>query len=149
VTALISGGVAAYAATRSFTDVPPSNPFYADINWMAGTGITTGYPDGGFHPAANVTRQSMSAFMHRLVNGYERVNQDGTWTSTTGFGDTASCPSGKIAVGGGGSTSNSNTFITDSYSTNSNTAWHVRWETENNASTSGSYDVFVICQFSP
>lgn len=58
------GGGAAYAA--SFSDVPVSHPFYDEIEWMADTGITQGYPDGTFRPNDAVTRGQMSAFMQRL-----------------------------------------------------------------------------------
>ena len=58
------GGGAAYAA--SFSDVPVNHPFYDEIEWMADTGITQGYPDGTFRPNEDVTRGQMSAFMQRL-----------------------------------------------------------------------------------
>jgi dipeptidyl aminopeptidase/acylaminoacyl peptidase len=51
----------------SFTDVPPTHPFYADIVWMVASGITTGYPDGTFRPSGNVTRASMAAFLYRMA----------------------------------------------------------------------------------
>jgi len=40
---------------------------------MADAGISTGYADGTFRPAAKVTRQAMAAFMYRLdaVMGHE------------------------------------------------------------------------------
>lgn len=47
-------------------DVPASHPFCGEIAWMLESGITTGYPDGTFRPGANVTRQSMAAFIHRF-----------------------------------------------------------------------------------
>jgi hypothetical protein len=34
---------------------------------MAEAGITNGFPDGTFKPGQAVSRQAMSAFMHRLV----------------------------------------------------------------------------------
>ena len=52
--------------TSPFNDVATDSPFYAEVTWMADAAISTGYGDGGFHPAANVSRQAMSAFMHRL-----------------------------------------------------------------------------------
>jgi hypothetical protein len=48
-----------------FTDVALSHPFCGEIQWLASTGITTGYPDGTFKPAANVQRMAMAAFLHR------------------------------------------------------------------------------------
>jgi hypothetical protein len=50
----------------TFTDVGADHPFVAEITWMAGMGITTGYPDGTFRPAECVTRQAAAAFLHRL-----------------------------------------------------------------------------------
>ena len=52
--------------TAPFPDVPTSHPFCGEIDWLADTGITGGYADGGFHPAAAVSRQAMAAFLHRF-----------------------------------------------------------------------------------
>lgn len=60
-------------AAPSFNDVPESHPFYEEIEWMASTGITEGFPDGGFHPSDPVTRQAMSAFMQRLYDLQEET----------------------------------------------------------------------------
>jgi hypothetical protein len=68
--AVALGAVAVAApaiAATSFDDVPPSHPFHEDITWLAGTGITSGYPDGGYHPNDPVTRQAMAAFLRRLA----------------------------------------------------------------------------------
>lgn len=51
--------------TPTFTDVPTSHPFFAAIEWLASTGVTSGYPDGGFHPTSVITRQAIAAFLHR------------------------------------------------------------------------------------
>ncbi len=51
--------------TPSFSDVPASHPFFFEIEWLASTGITTGYPDGTFRPSARITRQAMAAFLYR------------------------------------------------------------------------------------
>ena len=50
-----------------FSDVPEGAAFYAEINWMANAGITTGYADGTFQPAASVSRQAMAAFLYRYA----------------------------------------------------------------------------------
>jgi hypothetical protein len=52
-------------ASHQFNDVPDSHPFHDEISAIAGAGITTGFPDGGFHPGSDVTRQAMAAFMER------------------------------------------------------------------------------------
>jgi Tol biopolymer transport system component len=54
--------------TAHFHDVPTDHPFFAEVEWMGDMGITTGYADGTFRPGAAVTRQAMSAFLHRLVD---------------------------------------------------------------------------------
>jgi hypothetical protein len=52
-----------------FADVPESSPFYTPIQWMAETELSTGTPnppgDPLYKPMSNVTRQAMSAFLHR------------------------------------------------------------------------------------
>ena len=53
--------------TSPFNDVATDSPFYAEVTWMADQGISAGYPDGGFHPLANVSRQAMAAFMYRFA----------------------------------------------------------------------------------
>jgi hypothetical protein len=50
----------------TFADVSSNHPFYFEIEWMADAGITTGFVDGTFRPAAAVSRQSMAAFLYRL-----------------------------------------------------------------------------------
>ena len=51
----------------AFPDVPASSPFCLDVDWARVSGITGGYPDGGFHPTAPVTRQAMAAFLFRAA----------------------------------------------------------------------------------
>lgn len=53
--------------TPTFTDVPDTNPFYAEIEWMVAEGIAGGFADGGFHPGAPVSRQAMAAFFYGLA----------------------------------------------------------------------------------
>ncbi len=60
-------GASLAPVTSGFGDVPPSAPFYAEITWLAGESITTGFPDGTFHPAASVERQAMAAFLYRYA----------------------------------------------------------------------------------
>lgn len=75
--------VAVPVAWATFTDVPPSNPFYADINAIQGAGITSGCGGGNFCPTDNITRQAEAAFTHR---GMPRVGSGGGGglTVTTG-----------------------------------------------------------------
>ncbi|MEO6350442.1 MAG: S-layer homology domain-containing protein, partial [Candidatus Limnocylindrales bacterium] len=53
-------------STPPFTDVPTNHPFCREIKWMKDTGISTGFGDGTYRPATDVTRQAMSAFILRL-----------------------------------------------------------------------------------
>ena len=58
-------------STPSFTDVPTTHDFFTEIEWLASTGITTGYDDGTFRPTATVTRQATAAFFHRYAGAPE------------------------------------------------------------------------------
>jgi hypothetical protein len=49
-----------------FSDVPTDSQFYTAIAWMHYTGISTGFVDGTYRPAATVSRQAMSSFMFRM-----------------------------------------------------------------------------------
>lgn len=69
--ALLLAAPLAISAADGFTDVPDSNVFKSDIDWMADAGVTKGCnpPDNTeFCPSDNVTREQMAAFMHRLAD---------------------------------------------------------------------------------
>lgn len=53
------------SGTRRFRDVPAAEALCGVVEWLAGTGITTGWPDGTFRPSSSVERQAMAAFLHR------------------------------------------------------------------------------------
>jgi streptogramin lyase len=53
--------------TATFSDVPLTHTFFHEVEWMNSEAITTGFPDGTFRPAENVTRAAMSAFLYRLA----------------------------------------------------------------------------------
>ncbi len=55
------------AAAPSFSDIGPNDTFYADVTWLASSGITTGWTDGTFRPTAPVTREAVAAFMYRWL----------------------------------------------------------------------------------
>ena len=61
----VDAGVCA-AGTSSFNDVPDASAFCGDIKWLASTGVTGGFGDGGFHPTAVVSRQATAAFLYRF-----------------------------------------------------------------------------------
>ena len=67
---LVNDGATAPACTAApFTDVTTSHPFCGEIAWLKSSGITTGYADGTFRPAAPVSRDAMAAFLYRIENG--------------------------------------------------------------------------------
>jgi hypothetical protein len=56
-------------ASAGFDDVADDNIFTADIQWLADAGVTKGCnppANTKYCPEANVTRQQIAAFMHRL-----------------------------------------------------------------------------------
>jgi len=56
----------ATAAVRP-SDVPASSQFVTEIVWLIDEGVSTGYPDGTFHPYDAVSRDAMAAFLYRLA----------------------------------------------------------------------------------
>ncbi|MDO5750070.1 MAG: S-layer homology domain-containing protein [Rothia sp. (in: high G+C Gram-positive bacteria)] len=56
---------------RTFSDVDENNRFYINIEWLAATGITTGYADGTFRPLDHVERAAMAAYFYRLAGSPE------------------------------------------------------------------------------
>jgi hypothetical protein len=54
-------------SVASFSDVPTTHPFFAEIEALASSGISTGYADGTFKPSSFVTRQAMAAFLARAL----------------------------------------------------------------------------------
>lgn len=55
------------AKKSPFKDVSTGQQFYKEMTWLAGTGITTGWPDGTFRSGAPVNRDAMAAFLFRLA----------------------------------------------------------------------------------
>ena len=58
-------------ATPSFSDVPTTHPFFAEIEWLKAEGITVGNADGTFAPDDAVSRQAMAAFLYRYADSPE------------------------------------------------------------------------------
>jgi hypothetical protein len=59
-----------------YQDVSKSSVFCGDITWFKDQDITVGYKNGDFEPTRNVSRQTMAAYLYRLVhpnwlNGFE------------------------------------------------------------------------------
>jgi D-alanyl-D-alanine carboxypeptidase len=98
-------------AAASFTDIAAS-PFRAQIEWLAGEGITSGCGDGRFCPDGLVTRAQMASFLVRMfelpASGVDRFDDDtgsrheaainalAAAGITAGCGPRAYCPSGIV-----------------------------------------------------
>ena len=54
-------------SSSRFPDVPQSHHFYADVEWLASRGITTGNADGTFGPDQETTRAQTVVFLYRLA----------------------------------------------------------------------------------
>ncbi|MEO6350880.1 MAG: S-layer homology domain-containing protein [Candidatus Limnocylindrales bacterium] len=131
-------------ASHRFSDVPDSNQFHNDIDWLADYGITTGYGDGTYRPGQAVTRQAMAAFMHRLSNQFEVVNTTVDPIASFAFDGFAVCPGDKRPIAGGGYTSSGDLLITSSFPSGSQ--WRVYWESDNNVVIDPSnITVWVLC----
>ncbi|MDO5750493.1 MAG: S8 family serine peptidase [Rothia sp. (in: high G+C Gram-positive bacteria)] len=55
------------AGAPQFSDVPKDAMFYKEISWLASRKITTGFPDGSFHPTEAIHRDAMAAFIYRYT----------------------------------------------------------------------------------
>ena len=53
--------------TQTFTDVPPTDPYYKAIEALAASGITGGCGHGHFCPGGTVTRAEIAAFFARAL----------------------------------------------------------------------------------
>ena len=60
-------------SATSFKDVPTSHWAYSSILEVASKGLITGYSDGTFRPASNVTRAEFASILARAFDGNERV----------------------------------------------------------------------------
>ncbi|WP_051224920.1 S-layer homology domain-containing protein [Pseudoclavibacter soli] len=62
-------GSPSVSGTTTLNDVS-NNQHVTAITWLSQSKITTGYPDGGYHPYATVTRDAFAAFLHRYDTKY-------------------------------------------------------------------------------
>jgi hypothetical protein len=72
---LIAAPLAAWGATVTFDDVPPSHPAYEAITAVGGAGIMTGDAEGNFRPGRRVVRAGLASALHR---GLPRLAVDDT-----------------------------------------------------------------------
>src|SRR5262249_47525262 len=60
-------------ATPTFSDVPPSHPFYPYVETAVARGIISGYANGTFRPEDNVTRAQVCKIV-TLAEGWPLIN---------------------------------------------------------------------------
>lgn len=89
--AVITVPIAVYAS-HQFVDVPNTNIFHGDIDWLANTGVTKGCSATEYCPKDNVTREQMAAFLHRLATN--RVVDAGALGGLNAKQVVSQCPSG-------------------------------------------------------
>lgn len=71
LTLALWAGLSAPALAAQFTDVPETHTFYAAISDCAAKGIASGYGDGSFKPAAQVTRAQFCVMLSRAFYAQE------------------------------------------------------------------------------
>jgi hypothetical protein len=139
-------GTTSWAVARSFSDVPPSHPFYNEITWAEEHEIVNGFEDGTFRPANNVTRQAVAAFLARYNNSVRLVQSSTDPGASSTFGLDAPCDEDERAIAGGGSINADDVYLADSFPLVVDGDWRVRWETEGDAVINPpSLTVFAIC----
>lgn len=74
------------APAPRFTDVGPGHPFATEVAWAAGTGVVSGYDDGRFRPAVDVSRQALAAVLYRYTGTTWRVPEGWGGPSDVGPG---------------------------------------------------------------
>jgi hypothetical protein len=62
-----------YPAAARFNDVGPGDPIFKYVQKIWDLGVTQGCSATSYCPAANVTREQMSAFLNRSFFGYDRL----------------------------------------------------------------------------
>ena len=64
-----------------FPDVPKSAWFAQYVQTALDTGVVTGFMDGNFHPASQVTRAEMLAMVLRIFDAPIHETEEGDWTT--------------------------------------------------------------------
>lgn len=68
VVAVDTQAVEAATYTKTFSDVPKTNPYYDMIHSMTQEGIINGYPDGIFKPENAINRQQVVSLLNRALD---------------------------------------------------------------------------------
>lgn len=67
---------------RRFSDVNAGTPHAREILWLAHMGISTGFPNGTFHPFDSIARCDMAAFLRRFATKFD-IGDASTWKPGT------------------------------------------------------------------
>ncbi|MEL7207853.1 MAG: S-layer homology domain-containing protein [Actinomycetota bacterium] len=135
-------------AGGGFTDTPPW--IAAHAAWLQDNGIADGYPNGRFDPDGNISRGQAGYWFGNYNDSIEFVYEETNPAPGSVFTGTATCPTGKRAVAGGGQIAPlDGVYMTTSellsLSPNSD-AWFVRWESESDATVDlTNLRVSVLC----
>ena len=73
--------------TATFSDVPKTVAYYKHIEYLVKMGVVSGYPDGTFKPAENITRGQLAQFVAKgfdLISTALVANISGKVTTNTG-----------------------------------------------------------------
>ncbi len=148
------GGVATYAAVRAgFSDVPPTHPFYDEIQWASDTGVVGGFPNGTFKPSRDVTRQAAVAFLANYNEGFRIVSSPQDWFNDDNVRElVVSCGPNERALAGGGFEATTGMVMESSYPSNNagavastgSNSWTVRWAATNGFAT-GWIQTYALC----
>jgi carboxypeptidase T len=72
-TAVASSTATPTVCTITFTDVPPTDPFYTFVRCLACQGVLSGYADGTFRPYSSITRGQIAKVVSNAAGFYEPV----------------------------------------------------------------------------
>jgi hypothetical protein len=72
-TAVTTATATVVPCTITFSDVPPTHTFYADIRCLACNGVLGGYADGTFRPQNNITRGQIAKVVSNAAGFSEPV----------------------------------------------------------------------------
>lgn len=84
-----------YESANVFADVPAGQYYTGYVAWAADKGMVLGYPDGGFHPEATITREEMCVLLSRFCK-LSNITID-VDTTIPAFSDSASISSWAVA----------------------------------------------------
>ena len=150
VAALVAGPLVGALGTawavQTFPDVPPTHIFHEEVEWGAANGVINGYNNGDFGPQDNVTRGQAAAFLSHYNDAIHTVTETDDPPAATNWLRKVTCANGERAIGGWGNNAVTNTYIADTYVTDSGRSYMIRFETENNTTVDPTaISVTAVC----